>query len=175
MFYHHCRLFQVFSFVLAHQSRHHEDQMQMCQMKSSSKRSRVKTCSVSISLSFSWAPHCHTCDYTTVLQQPLWIKHCTNHSVSSSFGDLTLNPFFFFFLHRHQKGDNTKQPLEFFVLAQNLIASDEENYLKCCRSQRREGKWGKWLLHPKLSSPQVEVSPKVSGKAPLSHIQKAQD
>lgn len=103
MFYHHCRLFQVFSFVLAHQSRHHEDQMQMCQMKSSSKRSRVKTCSVSISLSFSWAPHCHTCDYTTVLQQPLWIKHCTNHSVSSSFGDLTLNPFFFFFFAQAPK------------------------------------------------------------------------
>lgn len=52
MFYHHCQLFQVFSFVLAHQSRHHEDQMQMCQMKSSSKRSRVKTCSVSISCPF---------------------------------------------------------------------------------------------------------------------------
>lgn len=56
LFCHHCQLFQVSSFVLAHQSRHHEDQMQMCPMKSSSKRSRVKTCSVSISLSFSWAP-----------------------------------------------------------------------------------------------------------------------
>lgn len=139
MFYHHCQIFQVSSFVLAHQSRHHEDQMQMCQMKSSSKRSRVKTCCFHFLVLFMDPSHCHTCDYTTVLQQPLWIKHCTNHSVSSSFGDLTLNPFFFF-LHRHQKGDNTKQPLEFFVLAQNFIASDEENYLKCCRSQWREEK-----------------------------------
>lgn len=97
MFYHHCQIFQVSSFLLAHQSRHHEDQMQMCQMKSSSKRSRVKTCCFHFLVLFMDPSHCHTCDYTTVLQQPLWIKHCTNHSVSSSFGDLTLNPFFFFF------------------------------------------------------------------------------
>lgn len=52
VFYHHCQLFRDSSFVLAHETRHWEDQTRMWQMKSSRKRPRVKACSVSTSSSF---------------------------------------------------------------------------------------------------------------------------